>query len=122
MMNVNFFNNGDYKPQPKDKVKINELTAFVHPDRRRIRIGIKVTPFQERPNLLITLRRADGQLIDDVTVIETMHFDNEFTMHLRGADDPAGAYTVTVDLFYETRNPPQDQETISFDIPTEGEA
>ncbi len=118
-MNVQFFNHGDYKPQPKDKVKIEELRVEVYPDRRRIWINVKITPFQERPNLLLTLRNMDEVILDDASIIETMHFDNEFTMHLRRLEDPTGEYSMTVDLFYETRNPPQDKHTVKFEIPAE---
>jgi hypothetical protein len=118
-MNVHFFNNGDYKPQPKDNVKIDEVRVEIYPDRRRIWINVKITPFQERPNLLLVLRNDEGTIIEDASIIETMHFDNEFTMHLRRIDEPAGRYTMTVDLFYETRNPPQDKSSVEFEIPSE---
>ena len=35
----------------------------------------------------------------------------EFTLHIRGIDDPTGDYTLTAILFYENKNPPQDQKT-----------
>ena len=46
-----------------------------------------------------------------------MHTHMEFTMHIRNVKEPAGTYDLTVDLFYETRNPPQDKRTIQFIIP-----
>ena len=36
---------------------------------------------------------------------------------MRGMDDPAGNYTLEAELFYETRNPPQDKASIIFTIP-----
>lgn len=118
-MNVSFFQNGNYRPVPKDQVKIDDLQVEVYPDRRRVWVKVQITPFQERPNLLITLRLESGEIIDDASIIETMHFDNEFTIHLRRIQEPAGTYTMTVDLFYETRNPPQDSKSVTFDIPSE---
>jgi hypothetical protein len=38
-------------------------------------------------------------------------------MHIRGKQEPAGAYALTVELFYETRNPPQHTEVVGFMIP-----
>jgi hypothetical protein len=46
-----------------------------------------------------------------------MHSDMEFTLHLRGKDDPAGVYSLTTELFYETRNPPQDRVVEAFIVP-----
>lgn len=119
-MNVQFFDNNGRVPQPKHKIKLEDLKAELYADRRRVWVQIKVTPFQERPNLILAMRRkSDDHIVSELSIIETMHWDMEFTMHIRGADDPAGEYTVTVDLFYETKNPPQDQQTISFEIPAE---
>lgn len=38
-------------------------------------------------------------------------------MHLRGLPEPAGEYTLTAELFYETRNPPQDRRVVEFTVP-----
>ena len=45
-----------------------------------------------------------------------MHHDMEFTLHIRGKDDPVGSYALTAELYYETRNPPQDQRQEGFQI------
>lgn len=116
-MDIQFFDNGDHIPQPRDKVKVESLKAVAYPDRFRVFIEVKVTPFQERPNLLIVVHDEDDQLVGELNIIETMHATMEFTMHIRGKDDPAGAYSVTADLFYETRNPPQDRSIAGFTIP-----
>lgn len=107
-------------PQPKDEIKIEVVDIQIYPDRFRVRIHIKVTPFQERPNLLLVAHDADDRIVSELSVIETMHHDMEFTMHLRGVSEPAGVYTLTTDLFYESRNPPQDRHIDSFEIPEVG--
>lgn len=112
----------DKVPQPKEKIRIEDLKATPYPDRYRVFIEIKVTPFRERPNLLIAMRNAEGRVIGELSVIETMHSEMEFTLHIRNVADPAGEYTLTADLFYERRNPPQDQQQVNFEIPTESEA
>ncbi len=113
-MNIPFY---DSPPKPRDQVKIEELETVVYPDRFRVFVHIRVTLFEERPNLLLVARAADGKVAAELSIIETMHHDMEFTMHLRGHDDPAGAYTLTADLFYETRSPPQDRHTVEFVVP-----
>ncbi len=115
-MDIPFFPS-DAVPKPKHEVRIEALEVTPYPDRSRVHIHVKVTPFQERPNLLLVAHNEEDRIVSELNVIETMHFDMEFTMHLRGLDDPAGVYTLTVDLFYETRNPPQDTRVESFTIP-----
>lgn len=107
----------DSAPVPKDQVRIEELETVVYPDRFRVFVHIRVTLFEERPNLLLIARAADGKVAAELSIIETMHHDMEFTMHLRGRDDPAGVYTLTGELFYESRNPPQDHRTVEFVVP-----
>ena len=115
-MDINLFPT-DAVPKPKNEIRIEELEVIPYPDRFRIFIHIKVTAFLERPNLLLIAHDENDKLVSELNVIETMHHDMEFTMHLRGMDDPAGVYTLTADLFYETRNPPQDRRIESFTVP-----
>lgn len=117
MSEIQFFDSGDQIPQPRDKVKIEDVQAELYPDRFRVWVNIKVTPFQERPNLLLLLRDADGKVVSELSIIETMHATMEFTIHIRGVSDPAGDYALTVDLFYDKRNPPQDRRELTFTIP-----
>lgn len=118
-MEINLFNDANLVPQPKHKVKIEDFRVTPYRDRFRVKVNLKLTPFQERPNLVITARRSDGLQVSDLDVIATMHFDNEFTMHIRGIDDPSGKYTLTAELYYETRDPPQDSCQIEFMISPE---
>ncbi len=90
---------------------------MVYPDRRRIFLHLVVTPFLQRPNLLVTARDADGAITTELSVIETMHHDMEFTMHLRRKGDTAGTYTLSVELYYRSRNPPQARAETTFDVP-----
>jgi hypothetical protein len=107
-----------FAPKSKDEVQIEEIEIAVYPDRFRVFVHIRVTPFSERPNLILTARNAHGKIAGELNIIETMHFDMEFTMHLRtGGQDPAGKYTLQADLFYESRNPPQSHRTKAFIVP-----
>lgn len=115
-MDIHLFD-GAESPKPREEVKIEELETVVYPDRFRVFIHIAVTPFMERPNLLITARNAENRVVSELSIIETMHFDMEFTMHLRNVQEPAGEYTLTADLYYETRHPPQDRRTVTFIVP-----
>ena len=107
----------DKAPKPKHEIKIEGLTITPYPDRFRVHIHIVVTAFQDRPNLLLVAHDEDDRIVSELNVIETMHHDMEFTMHIRGVDDPAGVYSLTADLFFETRDPPQDRRIEAFTIP-----
>ncbi len=118
-MEINLFNDANLVPQPKHKIKIEDFKVSPYPDRYRVKVSLRITPFQERPNLVIVAHHSNGQKVSDLDVIATMHYDNEFTMHIRGPEDPQGTYILMAELYYETRNPPQDKSQIKFVIPPE---
>ncbi len=118
-MNINIFDDPTQVPQPRQNVFIKSIQALPYSDRFRVRIDIHVTAFQERPNLLIVMRDIAGHIVNEQSVIATMHTNMEFTVHMRHAPDPSGDYTVSVELYYDSRNPPQDLKTTSFNIPAE---
>lgn len=115
-MNINIFDDPTQVPQPKDIIKIERLAVTPYPDRFRVFVEVDVTPFLERPNLLMTIREETGKVLNEMSVIATMHSKMEFTVHMRHAPDPAGSYSLDVELFYETRNPPQDKRSCNFSI------
>lgn len=115
-MNIPLFPS-DKISRPKDEIRIEELVITPYPDRFRVHIHIQVTPFQERPNLILVAHNQEDRIVSELNIIETMHYDMEFTLHIRNMQDPAGMYTLTADLFYETRNPPQDRRIETFTVP-----
>ena len=78
-MEINIFNDPNDVPQPKDKIKIERVEATPYPDGFRVHVEIDVTPFRERPNLLIVMLDEAGNNINELSVIETMHTKMEFT-------------------------------------------
>ena len=104
-------------PHPPDEIFIEAIDITPYPDRFRVHIRVRVTAFLERPNLLLVARNADNMIVSELNIIETMHNDMEFTLHIRNVKEPAGEYTLTVDLFYQSRTPPQDHKTQTFVIP-----
>jgi hypothetical protein len=99
MANIDFFNPKDV-PQPRDLIKIERLEAKPYPDGWRVRVLVEVTPFQERPNLIVRVRSAEGRIVSELSIIETMIRHMEFTVHLRGPSAPAGEYTAAALLYY----------------------
>jgi len=109
----------DRAPHPKDEVQIEEVVITPYPDRFRVHVNIVITPFIERPNLLLVAHNEADHIVSELNIIETMHHNMEFTLHIRNVSEPAGIYTLTVDLFYDTRNPPHDRRIETFVIPSE---
>lgn len=121
-MNINIFDDPSQVPQPRASIRIEHLSAIVLPDRYRVRADLRVTAFQERPNLALVLLNSRGGVVHEMSVIGMMQAHMEFTFHIRGVDDPAGEYTLQVELFYDTRNPPQDRRELPIIIPGESGA
>ncbi len=115
-MEIHLFNDASLVPQPKDKIRIESFSAEPYRDGFRVKVNLKLTPFQERPNLVIAAHRDDGLQVSDLDVIATMHYENEFTMHIRGLDDPVGSYTMSAELYYDSRDPPQDRSQVQFEV------
>ena len=69
-MDMQFFDDPNVVPQPKDKIKIESLNVTPYPDRFRVFIDIKVTPFQIRPNLILVARTHDGKIVGELNIIE----------------------------------------------------
>ncbi len=116
MMDLPLFPEG-YAPRPPEEVEIETVELVVYPDRRRVFLHVAVTPFLERPNLLVIVRDSEGRVAAELNVIETMHHDMEFTMHLRRPGDTAGTYSLSIELYYASRNPPQARSETTFVVP-----
>lgn len=119
-MTISFFEQGDI-PQPSDKVRIEHLAAHPYEDGWRVGLEVHVTPFQQRPSLEIGLfkkRDEDAQIVAHLSIIETMHPKMEFTMHIRGVDQPYGDYEVRAVLFFREA-PPEGEESVAPIEPTD---
>jgi hypothetical protein len=116
-MRINIFDDPSKVPQPRNRIRIETLKATPYPDGRRVFVELVITAFQERPNILLVMFDAVGTLVNEASIIATMHASMEFTLHMR-MPDPTGDYTLKAELFYETRNPPLDERTIAFRVET----
>lgn len=124
-----FFQDPNEVPLPPADVRIREFTATPWGDNRRVRIYLEVDPFQKRPNAEVKILNEQGDIVAEISIIETMVRKMEFNMHLRHAN-VQGKYTVEVKVYYENtpanaeeastedREPPQvvDQRKIELEI------
>jgi hypothetical protein len=86
--------------QPAD-VRIASLRAEVLPDGQRVRVYLDLTPFRERPILVVGILDAHSDELARVDIVEPINHRMVFTMHLR-LPEPSGAYTLRAVLSYES--------------------
>jgi hypothetical protein len=69
---------------PPREARIVDLRGEPYPeDGHRIRVHIALTPFKEKPDLLVVLATLDGVEISSVNIIETIDDQMTLTMHIR---------------------------------------
>lgn len=122
-MRIQFYDNleGGAK-SPKD-VRLNELGLHVYEDGRRVAIGFNLTPFLERPSLLVRVTNANGDEAASLNVIEAMEPNFNLTMHLRDGDniDP---YQVEAFVYYVSESGERqisDRQVRTFDSSKPGD-
>ncbi|UCD99924.1 MAG: hypothetical protein JSV42_04165 [Chloroflexota bacterium] len=86
-------------PLPPDEVRIRELSAEPYPDHRRVRIVLKLTPFQKRPNCEIGIKNEAGDTVTSLSIIESIDPKMEFTVHLKPGE-PNGKFTLFAEIYY----------------------
>lgn len=95
-----------------EETKITMLTAKPRPDGRRVLVNIAITPFQKRPSLQVTLQNANGEEVASTSILDTMGFKLQFTMHIQG--EIQNPYTLIAKLYY-LDGPSAEPQTISFE-------
>lgn len=116
-LNIDLIVQNNANLRPPDEIKIEKINASPYPDNRRVKVSITVTPFRERPNLEITILDANGRPVANTSAIGLMNFATSYVLHLRGVQDPAGTYTIRVQLFYESLDEIQDTCEADMRIP-----
>lgn len=94
-----FFNDPNDVPLPPDQIEIRELSAKPNPDGSRMLVNFEITPFQERPNIELSLNNQAGKEVASVSVVEAIENRMEFTLHVR-EPQPYGPGTLSMQVFY----------------------
>lgn len=110
-----FFDNPDDPPQPPEQMEIRSLTAKPYEDGRRVAVEIGISPFEQAPNLELTVTNADGKQVSLLSVVEANEKDMSFTLHLR-EQNTGGTYTLKAELFYTDQFVLEDPEATIKDI------
>jgi len=113
-----FFTESSEAPVPPDEVRIRALSAKARPDGQRILTEIEISPFQQKPNVELTIKDQDGIELSSLSVVEAMDSKMDFTMHIRG-EKKSGTFTLKARLFYadiEKHEKSETEEAVSGDI------
>ncbi len=95
-----FLNDPTVVRLPPTETRFCDLRAEPYPDGKRLRVALELTPFQQRPNLELTLTDADGQEVAAASIIEPVGWKLEVTLHVRKAGVTAGTYGLSARLSY----------------------
>lgn len=77
---------------PEEGVSIRKLRAIPLPDMRRITVEMELSPFDEHPNLDISILSPAGEVVADMFVVEARDQVMALTLHLR-QPEPGALYT-----------------------------
>jgi hypothetical protein len=92
--------NSEGAPVPPEDVRIQSVHIDPYPDGKRIRVSLKLTPFQIPPNLDVIVLDQEGEESATMSIIGAVSPDVSFTAHLRG-DSPSSAFTLISRIIYE---------------------
>jgi hypothetical protein len=82
LMKLQFFDDPLRAPLSKEDVRFNRLGLYMYEDSRRVAVGFDITPFQQRPNIEVSLRSADGKPAASLNVIEALQTNFNLTLHI----------------------------------------
>jgi hypothetical protein len=84
---------------PPEEVRFLDVHVEPWPDGRRVRVHVRLTPFQQPPNLEMVILDPQGREVSHISIIENIDFQFVLTMHLRDPE-PQPEYRLEVELSY----------------------
>ncbi len=71
-----------------------------HPQGKRVKLSLELTPFKQRPNIDVTIFDDSGIPAAQASILEAVLNKMEFVMHLR-RPVPGSHYRVEVCVYYQ---------------------
>ena len=105
-------------PLPPEQVRVLRALAKPHPDRRRVKVSVKLTPFLERPDVELRIVDEAGETVAEASVIECVEADFDLTLHIRHAPT-ADRARLDVTVLYPDRAL-QHSLSLDFTLPPTG--
>ena len=111
MQEIFFFDEGA-TPLPSHEVHIEHAAAQPFTDGTRVQVTITLSPFQEKPNLAISIVDQNDETLVTAEVLEPISITTEITLHIKPRE-PHLSHTLVVKLYYE-ENEYQDTKVVEF--------
>ena len=92
--------NSEGAPVPPEDVRIQSVHIDPYPDGKRIRVSLKLTPFQIPPNIDVIVLDQEGEESATMNIIGVATPEFTVTAHLRG-NPSSSTYTFITRLIYE---------------------
>jgi hypothetical protein len=85
---------------PPADTRLLDLRAQPDQDGKRLRVILELLPFQQKPDIEISLTDSAGKEIASASIIEPISWKLELTLHSRKTAFATGKYSLAAGLFY----------------------
>jgi len=111
-----FINDPNILRYPPADVRLLDLRADADPEKKRLRVALDLTPFQQRPNIELNLTDSEGNEAASASIIEPVGWKLELTLHIRKIGPSDGKYTLAASLSYPELGE-IDRRTLIIEVP-----
>jgi hypothetical protein len=102
---------------PGDTRLLN-LHAEPYSEGKRLKVGLDLTPFQQKPFIDLSLVDSSGELIASASIVEPVNWNLELNLHIRKpSTSHNGAYKLTVVVSYPDLGE-VDRRGLTIEIPS----
>ena len=113
-----FLTDTDIERLPPADTRLLDLLAEPYPDGKRLRVTLKLTPFQQKPYLELTLTDSAGEVVATTSVVESVTWMLGLTLHLlKPGATTDGVYKLTVILSFPNLGE-IDRRDLTIEIPS----
>jgi len=86
---------------PPAGIRLLNLNAEPYLEGKRLKVGLDLIPFQQKPNIDLTLVDSLGELVASTSIIEPVKWNLELNLHIRKfSPSQNGVYKLTVVISY----------------------
>jgi hypothetical protein len=102
---------------PADTRLLN-VRAELYSDGKRLKVGLDLTPFQQKPYLDLVFTNSSGEIITTTSIIEPVNWNLELNLHIRkSSTSDNGVYKLTVVISYPDLGD-VDRRDLTIEIPS----
>ena len=113
-----FLQDPDELRLPPESVRLRDLHITPHPQGRKVKVNLELTPFKVRPNIELTIIDPSGKEAAHTNILDAVLKKMELIMHLR-TPIPGGEYhLVTVVYYQKLPEPGETQVDVPIPEPT----